>query len=66
MPKYERRGDDHEVAETVITVEGSPRDQQLAASKEWKRVEDSEQQTASAAEPTPQATAKAKPPVKEA
>lgn len=64
MAKYERRGDDHEVVETVITVDGSPRDQQLAASKVWKRVEDGEQ-PARAVEPAPRPAVKAKPPAKE-
>lgn len=65
MPRYERRGDDHEVVETVLTVEGSPRDEQLAASSAWKRVEDGEQQTAAASETAPRPAAKAKPPAKE-
>jgi hypothetical protein len=64
MAKYERYGDDHEVAETVITVDGSPRDRQLAASKAWKRVEDGETST-TAAQPKARATAQAKPPAKE-
>jgi hypothetical protein len=64
MAKYERYGDDHEVAETVITVDGSPRDKQLAASKAWKRVEDDET-PAPAAQPKTRATAQ-KPPAKEA
>jgi hypothetical protein len=64
MARYERLNDDHEVVETVITVDDSPRDQQLAASKVWKRAEDGEEQ-APAAEPKRRATAQAKPPAKE-
>lgn len=67
MARYERYGDDHEVVETVITVDGSPRDQQLSDSKTWKRVEDGEQQPAAMAEPAPapRTAAKVKPPAKE-
>lgn len=67
MARYERYGDDHEVVETVVTVDGSPRDQQLAGSKTWKRVEDGEQRPAAVVEPAPapRATAKVKPPAKE-
>ena len=64
MAKYQLYGDDHEVTETVITVDDSPRDQQLADSKVWKRAENSEEQTP-AAEPKRRATAQAKPPAKE-
>ncbi|CAL9503784.1 hypothetical protein [Streptomyces sp. enrichment culture] len=64
MPRYERYGDDHEVVETVVTVEGSPRDQQLSGSKVWKRVSEDEQPAAGSG-PAPRATAKAKPPAKE-
>ncbi|MFJ9657614.1 hypothetical protein ACIRPR_06550 [Streptomyces griseoflavus] len=66
MPRYERRGDDHEVVETVVTVAGSPRDQQLEASKLWRRVDDDGAQPAPAVEPAPRVAAKAKPPAKEA
>lgn len=64
MPTYERYGDDHEVVETVITVDGSPRDRQVANSKAWKLV-DGEQEPAPAAAPKTRAAAPAKPPAKE-
>jgi hypothetical protein len=64
MGKYELYGDDHEVTETVISVDGSPRDQQLAVSKVWKRAGDGKEQ-APADEPKRRATAQPKPPAKE-
>ncbi|MFH9013970.1 hypothetical protein ACH4C6_21645 [Streptomyces sp. NPDC017943] len=69
MGRYERLNEDHEVVETVLTVDGSPRDQQLAASatgsKVWRRAEGDGEQ-APAAEPKRRPAAQPKPPVKEA
>jgi hypothetical protein len=65
MPKYERYGDDHEVAETVVTVADSPNDKRLSASKVWKLVEEGEAATAPAEVKPARATAQAKPPAKE-
>jgi hypothetical protein len=67
MPTYERYGDDHEVAETVVTVADSPNDKRLRESKVWKRVNEGEQAATTSAETKPaRATAQAKPPAKEA
>jgi hypothetical protein len=68
MPTYERYGDDHEVVERVVAVADSPNDKRLAASKEWKLVEDAAPAAAAPAEEAAPArvTAKAKPPAKEA
>ncbi|MGA5209018.1 hypothetical protein ACWCV2_15490 [Streptomyces pseudogriseolus] len=67
MATYERRGDDHEVVETVITVDGSPRDEELSRSKLWQKVPGEEQPTATAEEAEPKRrTSTAKPPAKEA
>ncbi|MES9804924.1 hypothetical protein [Streptomyces cinereoruber] len=63
MPLYERRDEQHEVVERVLTVPGSPNDQRLAAANGvWKLVEDeSEQQAPAAPAPLPRRTA-SKPP----
>jgi hypothetical protein len=68
-PLYERYGDNHEVAERVRTVAGSPNDARLANSPAWKAVDESAQDAAApaapAAAPLPKRTAKAAPAAQE-